>query len=100
MKVIKVGEKWTRKYRMDAGNNTVRIVGIDPNNLCIKDVRINGNLELMPRGRFLRYFEKLEYKAVDLSMDDLGHLRHCDIFNSSDGNECTCKRRKPNMRSK
>lgn len=85
--MVDIGQKWTRKSRMAPGNNTIRIVGIDPDCLCIQYIRHNGPLELIPRGRFLRHFKKGE----EVSLIDFGHLKECDIFNSSDGNECTCK---------
>jgi len=78
--MINTGEKWTRKFRKAAGQNTVRIVGKDPHHLCMQYIRHGGQLELMPQGSFLRQFKKIEYKAVDLSMDDLGHKRSCDLF--------------------
>lgn len=55
-----IGEKWTRKCRMEPGKNTIRIVGADYNNLCIQYIRKDGNLELIPRGRLLRQFAKVE----------------------------------------
>lgn len=87
--MISTGEKWTRKSRREPGHNTIRIVGIDPNNLCIKYIRINGPLELIPRGRFLRNFSKIE-DSPGLTLADLGHLKECDIFKNG-WRTCSCK---------
>ena len=54
------GEKWTRRFRMEPGKNTIKIVGADESNLCIQYIRHGGDLELIPKGRFLRQFAKVE----------------------------------------
>lgn len=58
--MISTGEKWTRKFRKEPGNNTIRVVGADRHNLCIQYIRHEGPLELIPEGRFLRQFTKVE----------------------------------------
>ncbi len=54
------GEKWTRRFRMAPGKNTIRIVGSDLNHLCIQYIRKGGVLELIPKGSFNRQFYKVE----------------------------------------